>query len=96
MEVQQRVHARVDGEQDVASVPTVTAVGTAQWLEFLAQNRDAAVPAVTRLQVQHRPIHEARHVSILPPQSENTAKRAGDEVPGPLRTIFFIARSARC
>ena len=61
MEVEQGVHRGVDDEDDAAAAATVTAVGTAQRLEFLAMDRGAAVTAGTRSRVDDDPIDKPRH-----------------------------------
>ncbi len=61
MKVEQGVHLRVDNEDDAAAAAAVTAVGTAERLEFLAVNRGAAVAAGTRSCVYDHPIDESRH-----------------------------------
>ena len=49
VQVEQRGHARVHLENDVAAAASVAAVGAAERLELLPVHRRAAVPAVTRL-----------------------------------------------
>ena len=49
-------------DDDVASPPSVRAVGPAQRLEFLSTHRYASVSAVARLDVQRHVIDEAGHL----------------------------------
>ena len=65
VEVQQRVYGRVDHQDDRAAVPAVAAVRAAHRLELLAQDRDTAVPAVARLDVEHDSVHECGHWNFL-------------------------------
>ena len=61
VKVEQGVHLRVDDEDDAAAAAAITAVGSAQWLEFLAVHRCAAVTAGSRSRVNDHPIDESRH-----------------------------------
>src|SRR5690606_8746132 len=58
MEVQQGVHTRVDDEHHIAAVAAVATVGTTERFELLAMHRGAAVPSVTRGEMNHHAIHE--------------------------------------
>src|SRR5690349_15013051 len=60
MQVEQSRHARVDDEDDVATVAAVTPVGTAERLDLPASYRGAAAPAATGGGVQHGPVDEGR------------------------------------
>ena len=61
VEVQQRVHAGVDLEDDVAPVAAVAAVGPAERLELLAVDRGHAVPAVAGGDVDDHAVDESGH-----------------------------------
>ena len=52
-------------DDDIASPPSVCAVGSAQGLEFLSTHRNASVSAVTRLDVKRHMIDEAGHLPLL-------------------------------
>ena len=86
VEVEQRVHARVDDQHDAAAVAAVAAVGAAQRLELLPEDRHTAVPAVAGLHVQHDPVDERRHGVILSHGHAKRQRRAADteRVRGPL------------
>src|SRR5690606_7299106 len=60
--VDQRGGARVDLQDHIAALAAVAAVGAAERLELLAVDGGAAVPAVTRLDMQDDPVHEAGHL----------------------------------
>src|SRR3954447_81386 len=65
VEVQQRVHARIHLEDDVAPVATVAAVGTAERLVLLAVHRGDPVPAVAGGHVHGHSIDESGHINSL-------------------------------
>ena len=67
VEVQQRVHARVDLEDDVAAVPAVAAVGPAEGLVLLPMDRGHAVAAVAGRHVHGHSIDESGHLRRLLP-----------------------------
>jgi hypothetical protein len=67
MEVEQRVHAGVDLEDDVPAVATVTAVGAAERPELLPMDRGHTVAAVAGRHVHHYSIDESGHVRRLLP-----------------------------
>ena len=67
VEVQQRVHAGVDLEDDVAAVAAVAAVGAAEGLELLAVDRGDAVAAVAGGHVHDHPVDESGHDCRLLP-----------------------------
>ena len=71
---------------DAAATPAVAAVGAAERLELLPQDRHAAVPAVAGLSVQHDPVDEAGHA---PPPSGH---RDGERALAPAR----VSRGRRC
>ena len=62
VEVQQRVHARVDLEDDVAAVAAVAPVGAAERLVLLAVHRGHAVAAVAGRDVHGHSIDESGHL----------------------------------
>jgi hypothetical protein len=82
VEVEQRVLLGVDDQRDAAAVPAVAAVGAAERLELLPADRDAAVPAVTCLQVQHDPVDERGHFN----SNLEKQQRAGTRGPRPAVT----------
>ena len=61
VEAEQCRHLRVGDEHDVAAVAAVAAVGAGERLELLALDRDAAVAAVARAQVEGHVVDECRH-----------------------------------
>ena len=65
MEVQQRVHLRVDDQNHAAAASTVAAVGAAKWFELLAMDRRAAVAPVTRAGVDDDAVDEPGHRRVL-------------------------------
>src|SRR5262249_31773178 len=60
----QRVHGRIDDEANIAAVPAVAAVRSAERLELLAEDRHAAVPTVASLHLQDDTVDERGHVSL--------------------------------
>ena len=90
VEVQQRVHAGVDDQHDAAAVTAVAAVGPAERLELLAQDRRAAVPAVAGLHVQDDPVDEAGHGDLpcCGPATSSLQDLANGSAPnGPVRGL---------
>ncbi len=65
VEVEQRVHLRVDDQDDAAAAAAVAAVGAAERLELLAVDRGAAVTAVARAGVNDDAVDEPGHRSVL-------------------------------
>ena len=65
VEVEQRVHARVDLEDDVAAVAAVAPVGAAERLELLAVDRGHAVAAVAGGDVHGHSVDESGHRARL-------------------------------
>ena len=65
VEVQQRVHAGVDLEDDVAAVAPVAAVGPAEGLVLLPMDRGHAVPAVAGGHVHGHTVDESGHLRRL-------------------------------
>ena len=65
MEVEQRVHVRIDDEDDVTAVPAVAAVWSAERFELLAVNGGDAVTSVAGGQVQHDAVDERHGDSLL-------------------------------
>ena len=61
VEVEQRVHLRVDDQNDAAAAAAVTAVRSAEGLELLAVDRGAAVTAVACPRVNHDAVDEPGH-----------------------------------
>ncbi|BBZ13172.1 hypothetical protein MBRA_33670 [Mycobacterium branderi] len=61
VKVEQGVHLRVDNQDHAAAAAAVTAVGTAERLEFLAMHRGAAVTAGARPRVDDNAIDKPRH-----------------------------------
>jgi hypothetical protein len=88
VEVQKRVRLRVDHQGHAAPVAAVAPVGTAERLELLPVDGDAAVPAVARAQVQDDPVDERGHVILA--SGEVRAEKANG--PGTSRSA---ARSAK-
>ncbi len=58
---QERGDLGVRDEDDVPAVAAVAAVGSREGLELLTADRDAAVPAVSRPQVEGHGVDECRH-----------------------------------
>ena len=65
VEVEQRVHLRVDDQNDAAATPAVTAVRSAERFELLAMDRGAAVTAVARPRVNDDAVDEPGHAELL-------------------------------
>ena len=74
--VEQRRGVRSDDQHDVAAVPAVGAVGTAQRLELLAADRRAAVAAVASADVQDGSIDERGHAGCLSEAEGGSGKPA--------------------
>src|SRR6185312_5230223 len=64
--VQQRRRRGVDHQPDVAAVPTVAAVWTAERLELLPVHRHAAVTPVAGRDAQHDDVHSLAN-AVIPP-----------------------------
>ena len=88
VEVEQRVHLRIDDEHDAAAATAVAAVGAAERLELLAVDRRAAVAAVAGPRVDHDAVDEPAHGALL---SRNMDVRAG----GPRSCSFAEPRPRR-
>ncbi len=80
VEVEQRVHAGVDLEDDVAAVAAVAAVGAAEGLELLAVDRGHAVAAVAGGHVHGHSIDESGHARAASYLLSATSARAGRPV----------------
>ena len=78
VEVQQRVHAGVDLEDDVAAVAAVAAVGPAERLVLLAVDRGHPVAAVAGGHVHDHSVDESGHLRRLLPakRHERTGRSA--------------------
>src|SRR5690606_10710858 len=59
VKVEKGVHAGVDGEEDVAALTAVAAVGSAERLELLPVHGGTAIAAGTRGEMDHRPVDES-------------------------------------
>ena len=60
MVVKQGCDVGIDDEDDVATVPTVATIGTAEGFELLAADGNAAVPTVTGGEVEDDAVDERR------------------------------------
>ena len=98
VEVQQRVHARVDLEDDVAAVAAVAPVGPAEGLVLLPVDRGHTVAAVARCHVDGDSIDESGHhirretrrllaVTTLMKTTERTSPKARALVVADVRVI---------